>query len=148
MLGNNSNEMKKNRNPKLAINGLKPAVNLISEGTVIQGEVHSNGDIRIDGTLKGVIHSKSKVVIGSSGNVDGNIYCDSADVLGKITGTIAVKDILYLKASAIIDGDIQTGKLIVESGATFNGGCSMGSKDSVKLNEERTVQKTREQAAV
>jgi cytoskeletal protein CcmA (bactofilin family) len=118
-------------------NSLLPTVNLINEGTVIEGEIHSKGDLRIDGTLKGIVHSDSKVVIGTSGVVEGNIYCNIADIHGKIDGTITVKDILYLKSSSKVDGDIQTGKLVVETGAVFNGSCAMGSKtgDAGKNNE-------------
>lgn len=118
-------------------NGFVPAVNLISEGTEIQGEIHSNDDIRIDGTLKGVVHSKSKVVIGSTGKVDGEVYCQSADVLGKLEGTVNVEDILFLKASARIEGDIKTGKLVVESGATFDGKCHMGASGSQQAKQNR-----------
>jgi cytoskeletal protein CcmA (bactofilin family) len=122
-------------------NGIMPAVNLISEGTEIQGEIKSNDDIRIDGTLTGVIHSKSKVVIGSTGKVNGEIYCQSADVLGKLEGTVNAADILYLKTSAKIDGDIKTGKLVVESGATFNGKCHMGSSKFDQGKEKRIESK-------
>ncbi len=114
-------------------NGYSPAVNLISEGTHIEGKINSNGDLRIDGSVTGVIRSKSKVVIGTTGKVIGEIYCDSADVLGYIEGSIEVKAILYLKSSAKIKGEIQTGKLVVESGAEFNGNCQMGT-DKVNVN--------------
>lgn len=125
-------------------NGIMPAVNLISEGTEIQGEVQSNDDIRIDGTLRGTIHSKAKVVVGSTGKVVGDIYCQSADVLGKTEGTVTVEDILYLKASAHIDGDIQTGKLVVESGAVFEGNCNMGGSKEQHRKEHSIEPKQQE----
>lgn len=130
------NNTKKGKTPRANSSPVSPSVNMISEGTSIQGEVSSNGDIRIDGKLSGMVFSKSKVVIGSSGVVEGDIRCQSADVLGRITGTIEVKEILYLKSSANIQGDITTDKMVVESGAIFNGSCSMGSKQSI-VNEEK-----------
>jgi cytoskeletal protein CcmA (bactofilin family) len=131
-------------------NSLLPTVNLINEGTVIEGEIHSKGDLRIDGTLKGIVHSDSKVVIGTSGIVEGNVHCNIADIHGKIDGTITVKDILFLKSSSKIDGDIKTGKLVVETGAMFNGSCSMGSKagESEKNNEANKKITKQESATV
>ncbi len=112
------------------------AVNLIGSGTSIEGEIASDGDIRIDGKVKGTITSKSKVVIGASGSVDGDIVCENADVSGKIFGTVEAEDILFLKANAYIEGDITTTKLVVESGAKFNGNCRMGIKE-IKPNSEK-----------
>ena len=135
----------KGKNGKINSNGIMPAVNLISEGTEIQGEVKSNGDIRIDGTVSGTIHSTSKVVIGTTGKVEGEVYCQSADILGIMDGTIHVKDILFLKSSARIEGDISTGKLVVESGAIFDGNCNMGKKESA-INGEKLERKAGQQS--
>ncbi len=121
-------------------NNFSPAVNLISEGTNIAGEINSNGDIRIDGTVTGTVRSKSKVVIGTTGKVEGEIFCESADVLGSIEGSIEIKGILYLKSSARINGEIQTGKLVVESGAVFNGICRMGQGKNQLINKEQKVE--------
>jgi len=104
------------------------AFNKISEGTSIDGEVNSAGDIRIDGKVKGTLRSKAKVVIGSSGEVDGDVDCHSADVHGQVTGKLKVKDILYLKSTSRIKGDINTQKLVIESGAVFDGNCVMSDK--------------------
>lgn len=143
--------MKKQKEPQQ--NGYSPAVNLISEGTEIQGEVQCKGDIRVDGKHSGVIRSQAKVVIGSTGMVDGDVHCQSADIHGRIEGTITAKDILYLKSSARIEGDITTNKLVVESGAMWNGTCSMGNekkevKETPRLHEEKPAEPQRKQAVV
>jgi cytoskeletal protein CcmA (bactofilin family) len=100
-----------------------PSVNLIGVGTVIQGDITTNGDIRIDGALTGSIAVKGKLVIGVSGSVDGEIVCQNA---GGIKGKITVSELLTLKASAKLIGDIITNKIAIEPGATFSGSCSMG----------------------
>ncbi len=102
------------------------SVNLIGAGTVIEGEVKSNGDIRIDGHIKGSVNSKSKVVIGASGVIEGDVTCQNADISGTIKGKLICSEMLFLKSTAKIMGDITTGKLVVEAGATFTGSCSMG----------------------
>lgn len=102
------------------------SVNLIGAGTIIEGDVTTNGDIRIDGSLKGSVTVKGKLVIGVSGSIDGEAICQNADVSGTLKGKIAVTELLSLKASAKLTGDIITNKIAVEPGAIFSGSCSMG----------------------
>lgn len=102
------------------------SINLIGAGTVVEGDIKSNGDIRIDGNVIGNIVSKAKVVVGATGSIDGNVTSQNADVSGSIKGKVTVNELLFLKSSANIQGDIVTGKLVVEVGATFTGTCNMG----------------------
>ncbi|HHZ65207.1 MAG TPA: polymer-forming cytoskeletal protein [Flavobacteriales bacterium] len=115
-----------------------PSVNLIGAGTVIKGNIKSEGDIRIDGSLKGTIISKGKVVVGSTGEVEGEICCEYADISGTVKIKITVSEVLLLKPTAKLTGDIITNKLAIESGATFSGTCSMGAivKDISKSGSE------------
>ena len=96
----------------------------------------SNGDIRIDGALVGNLTAKAKILIGPEGSVDGDIEGMTADVLGKVTGKIKVKELLFLRGKATLNGDIYAGKLQIEPTATFNGQCHMGA-NIVELNTER-----------
>ena len=102
------------------------SINLIGSGTVIEGDIRSNGDLRIDGAVHGNVYSKAKVVVGSTGHVEGNINCQNADVSGTVKGKSTVNELLFLKSSSKMNGDIVTGKLVVEVGATFTGSCNMG----------------------
>lgn len=120
-------------------NSESTSVNLIGAGTIIEGDVTTSGDIRIDGSLTGSIKVKGKLVVGVSGSVDGEVICQNADMSGTLKGKIAVSELLTLKASAKLTGDIITNKIAVEPGATFSGSCSMGGviKD---IKGERTEQ--------
>jgi cytoskeletal protein CcmA (bactofilin family) len=100
-------------------------INLISNGTEITGDIKSNGDIRIDGSLTGNLSTKGKVVIGPTGKVNGEVICKNSEVSGLIEGKIIVGQLLNLKASSKILGDIVTAKLAIEPGARFSGNCSM-----------------------
>tara|TARA_B100001248_G_scaffold202246_2_gene156432 strand:- start:6138 stop:6566 length:429 start_codon:yes stop_codon:yes gene_type:complete len=104
--------------------------NMIAYGTIFEGDLKSEGDFRIEGTIKGTLITKGKVVVGNSGLVEGSLNCNNADVEGQIKGKLVVLETLSLRASAHVDGDVQTGKLAVEPGATFNANCQM--KDAVK----------------
>lgn len=102
------------------------SVNIIGVGTLIEGDITTNGDMRIDGTLTGSINVKGKLVIGVSGSVEGEIICQNADISGTIKGKIGVAELLSLKASSKLSGDIITNKIAIEPGANFSGTCSMG----------------------
>lgn len=99
---------------------------LIGAGTTLKGDVSSNSDLRIDGTIIGNIHSSAKVVIGANGVVEGDISGNQADIIGKVTGNIKVKDLLQLRGDSSVTGNLYAGKLQVEPSATFNGQCHMG----------------------
>jgi len=100
-------------------------INIVGNGTSIKGEIKCNGDMRIDGTLIGSINSKGKLVVGPSGVIEGEIACQSADFSGNIKATVNVTELLQLKASAILSGDVTTNKLAIEPGAKFTGTCKM-----------------------
>ncbi len=104
--------------------------NIIGEGSTLTGNLNSSGNIRLEGKVKGDITSSSKVACGETSIVDGNVTADNAEIAGKVTGKVNVNDLLILKSSAKIQGDISTNNLVIESGASFNGACAMGTEES------------------
>ena len=102
------------------------SINMIGVGTAIDGDISCKGDIRVDGTIKGNIYSKAKVVIGLTGSLEGVITCQNADISGILIGNISVAETLFLKSNCKVNGDIMTNKLIIEGGAQFTGNCNMG----------------------
>src|ERR1700712_753904 len=113
------------------------AASLIGAGTTLTGDINSNSDLRIDGTLVGNIISNAKVIIGANGVVQGDINGQQADILGKVTGSVKVKELLQLKGSSVIKGNIHAGKLQVEPTATFNGECHMNIIAPVAAEEKK-----------
>ena len=106
------------------------AINLISSGTDITGDIKSGGDLRIDGTLNGNLNTKGKVVIGPTGKVNGEVICKNSEVSGTVEGKITVHQLLILKVSSKIFGDIVTAKLSIEPGAIFSGNCKMSDNET------------------
>ena len=100
--------------------------NIIAKGTSIVGDIDAAGNMRIDGKIKGNIKCKSKVVTGKGSTIDGNIYAQNAEIEGDIIGLLEISEVLILKPTAVVQGDIRTAKLVVENGARFNGSCRMG----------------------
>lgn len=115
-------------NKTMATNNISdtPSLNLIGAGTIIEGDITTNRDMRIDGALTGSINVKGKLVVGASGSIDGDIVCQNADISGTIKGKINVAELLTLKSSAKLTCDINTNKFAIEPGALFSGACSMG----------------------
>lgn len=101
------------------------SASLIGSGTSLKGDITSNGDLRIDGTLIGNIICSSKIIIGANGVVEGDISGITADIMGKVTGTIKVKELLQLKSNCQVNGNLHSAKLQIEPAANFNGQCHM-----------------------
>ncbi|TVP45687.1 MAG: polymer-forming cytoskeletal protein [Mongoliibacter sp.] len=112
--------------------------NVISRETHITGDITAQGNIRIEGTVDGMVKSTSKVVIGDSSTIKGNIVSAEAEISGKVEGEVVCSDLLFLKKTAFINGNITTQKLVVENGAVFNGKCQMNSNSlTVSKSEDK-----------
>src|ERR1700748_2915168 len=123
------------------------SASLIGAGTTMKGDITSNGDLRIDGTLVGNINCSAKVVIGANGVVQGDIVGGQADIMGKVTGTIKVKDLLQLKGGSFVNGNIQAAKLQIEPTANFNGECHMApqaGREAASSNGKATPEITKD----
>lgn len=108
-----------------AVTACEGQPNRIGKSTRIKGDITSEADFRIDGTLEGTVKTTGKVVIGKEGHITGKIECTHADIEGRFNGELTVKELLSLKASALVEGTVTVGKLAVEPGATFNASCTM-----------------------
>ncbi|MFC2101557.1 polymer-forming cytoskeletal protein [Bacteroidota bacterium] len=113
-----------------------PSINLLSSGTTVKGDIKLAGDFRIDGTLVGTIDCKGKVVVGTSGVIEGEIICQNADFSGQIKAQVKVTGLLTLKESSRFSGDIITNKLAIEPGAKFSGSCQMEHNEHTQSEEK------------
>ncbi|MAN27027.1 MULTISPECIES: bactofilin family protein [Mesonia] len=125
----------------LSSEGLKEQ-NKIAQGTTITGSIEGKGSFRIEGKVEGTLKTAGKIVVGKTGYIDGEVECENADFEGKFSGKLVVKNMLSLKSTANIEGEVIIGKLSVDPDATFNAKCSM--KGGVKtLSDERGRGKTK-----
>lgn len=105
------------------------AVSRLSEGTSVVGEVNSTGDIRVDGHVKGKMYSEGRIVVGEHASIEGTLLCSNLDLWGKIEGDVYVKELLSLKGTSVVTGNLHVRKLQVEIGAELNGTCKMISEE-------------------
>jgi len=114
--------------------------NVIAKETTIKGDITTFGNIRIEGTVEGTLTSKTKIVIGDSASLEGNIDTKEAEIAGRIKGVVKCSEILYLKKTAVIDGDIYTKKLVIENGAVFNGICKMTEIEAMEQSQKESTE--------
>lgn len=136
MFGSNDNSKDNRKAAAAASANAGQSNNSLVNGTRIEGAIFTESDIRIDGKVVGTVHSKGKVVIGSTGHIEGEIQCRNAVIEGRFTGTIVVTELLQVKETAVIDGEVSTSKLLVHAGSTFNVTCKMGAQRAKELKRE------------
>tara|TARA_B110001454_G_scaffold218875_1_gene248366 strand:- start:1306 stop:1719 length:414 start_codon:yes stop_codon:yes gene_type:complete len=120
--------------------------NVVAKNTTIVGDIKSDGDFRIDGTLEGTLITDGRVIIGTNGFIKGKVEATNADIEGKFSGELLVSNTLTIKTTADISGTVVIGKLSVEPGASFNATCAMkgavkelNSSDEQKRHSEKTA---------
>ncbi|NNE25797.1 MAG: polymer-forming cytoskeletal protein [Saprospiraceae bacterium] len=123
----------------------KSAINTLVNGTKIEGTITAQNDIRIDGTVDGTLNCSGKLIIGAEGHVEGQASCQNAVIEGHFQGTLIVNDVLDVRENANVVGEIKTGKLNIQNGATFNGNCDMGNK--IKSIPQSPQNHTQEEAS-
>ncbi len=113
------------------------SINILGAGTSVKGEINANGDFRIDGSLIGTINAKGKLVIGATGSVEGEIICQNADFSGNVKASVNVMEMLSLKSTSKLTGDIVVNKLSIEPGAQFSGSCNMNTAKNTTLFSQK-----------
>lgn len=126
MFGNNSKKDNGQMNSSASEISSSGGINSLGHGTKLVGDLSAQTDIRIDGDLEGNLKCEGKLILGPKGSIKGIIECQSAVIEGTVSGTLKIKDLLQVKESARITGEISTDKLMVQSGAVFNVKCEMG----------------------
>jgi len=101
-----------------------PSINMLGAGSEVNGDITIDGDLRIDGKISGNILCSGKLLISSFGYVEGTIKCKNAEISGDVIGSINATDLITLKETSKLNGDIVAGKLIVEAGAILTMKCS------------------------
>jgi len=94
-------------------------INRIVEGTLIEGEIRCESNIRIDGSFVGNLTTKGRLVIGPAGRIEGTVNCQNAEIEGLVKGKLFVQQMLSLKGTAKVEGDIFTDSPITNKEMPF-----------------------------
>ncbi len=106
------------------------ALNSLVQGTFVEGKLKATNDIRVDGTINGELFCDAKVIIGPSGVVEGTVKCTNAVIEGRFKGNLTVKELLNIRESAKVVGEVSYGKLVVQSGAVISGSYKVAGEGS------------------
>lgn len=98
---------------------------LLGAGSVFDGKLHFEGQVRIDGTFTGEITTTDTLVIGEGAKVSATINCGSVEIKGDITGNVNASDSIVLRATARVQADIYAPSLVIDKGAVFEGNSRM-----------------------
>lgn len=110
-------------------------INNIGAGTTIEGDIKTEGDIRIDGKILGNILSKGRLVTGPNSSIIGDIVCTNGNIDGTVKGNIQVLEVLKVTKTANIDGNITSKKLIVDEGAVIQAKITMSGAQNLSVNK-------------
>lgn len=105
---------------------------IVGPSVKIEGDLKSNGNLRIDGTVIGKVHTAQNLFVGESANIAADVDAENATVYGVVQGNIKVSANLILGPTGKIIGDINCGRLKVEDGAYFAGKCQMKDKPAIE----------------
>jgi cytoskeletal protein CcmA (bactofilin family) len=123
MLGMNKKEKAQTNNPSPSMSS--NALNSLVAGTKMEGTLNATSDIRIDGELVGKLYCTGKLIVGVDGRIEGEVVCENAVIEGTIIGKLKVKELLNIRETGKIEGDVDPGKLNIQAGAVFNVTCTM-----------------------
>ena len=102
------------------------SISIIAPGTKIKGDCETDGTLRVEGTVEGMIKAAKAVVVGKDGVVVGDIATQDAVIGGKVTGTVVAESRLELQATCVIDGEIRARRVKLDEGGKVNGTVNMG----------------------
>lgn len=144
MFGSNNTKKDASKGGSIIPSSTSHSLNSLVQGTMVEGTVRSESDIRIDGTVKGNLHCKAKVIIGPSGVIEGEVKCQNAVIEGQFEGTLFVEETLHIKETARVTGELAAAKLIVQPGATINGSFDMSGGQPKGSHHSNGVLKSKE----
>ena len=118
---------------------LVDSTSFFAKGVRMEGNIHANNDIRIEGTIEGNIHTGKKVIVGTTGSIIGNVNATNIYLMGEVSGDILISGLARIGETARINGTITADKLQIEPGAIIEAAIkrfSSTTKMEIQGNEE------------
>ena len=103
---------------------------VISQGTVIKGEINSNDALLVDGQVEGHMTVKNMITVGKDGRITADVTATALEIHGKIIGDVVATDRVSIERSGSVEGNIRSPKLMISEGAHFKGNIDMSQKSS------------------
>ncbi len=117
-----------------------PAETVVGPSVKIQGDLNSEGNIRIEGSVSGKVKTSQSVHVGEAAKIVADIHAGNAIIAGELQGNLKISSNLILQSTARVSGDISCAILRVEDGAQFTGKCVMGNVNKTSKTEPEPEQ--------
>jgi cytoskeletal protein CcmA (bactofilin family) len=114
-----------------------------SAGTRIEGTLELDGEVKLEGHIKGKVSGTGVIIVGERADLQADIFAPTIVVHGMVRGQVHASDRLELHRTAQVKGMIQAARIRIDEGAAFEGECRMTSKDAVKTDDKRPAPVTR-----
>lgn len=98
---------------------------IVGASVKIEGDLVSEGDIKVDGVVSGKIKTSKNLYVGPTAKIEADVDAGSAVLAGIIKGDIKVRENLQIEETGKVDGNITCGRLTIADGAHFTGSCTM-----------------------
>ena len=112
-------------------------ISLLGKGTEVAGDISFSGGMRVDGTIRGTVHTEGSLIIGASGLIDAEVSVRNISINGEFRGIIRASDRVEIHKDGKVFGDIYPPCLIIEAGATFEGRCNMSEMEEKDKNSSK-----------
>lgn len=103
-----------------------PSLSVIASGMRVEGELVTDGVVKIEGTVVGTVRAGEQVLVAKGGIVEGDIHTREAVLGGEVRGTILAHERVEVQATSVVHGDIGTQRIMVQEGGEVNGHVRMG----------------------
>lgn len=117
---------------------------IIGPSVSVEGNFTGNGNIIVEGEVKGSLKTKGYIKASETSTIVANIQAGNAEIAGRAQGNIKIKETLDIKETAVIDGDIDVGSVSVAMGAMINGNIKM-KNDRVRADNREAAEEEAEE---
>ncbi|HSM36421.1 MAG TPA: polymer-forming cytoskeletal protein [Longimicrobiales bacterium] len=107
--------------PQVATGSNDGVISIVGSGMKVNGDVETEGTIRIEGRVEGTVRAGKAVVVGKDGRIKGDIFTQDAVVGGEVNGTIVAESRIELQATCVVDGEIRARRIQLDEGGRVNG---------------------------
>lgn len=104
------------------------ALSIIANGTIVSGDVKTDGTVKIEGEVLGNVHAGQQVLLARGSRVKGDVQTREAVIGGLVEGAIHALERVEIQATAVVLGDITTQRIVIAEGGQVNGGLVMTKK--------------------
>lgn len=123
-------------------------VSVIGPTLRFKGELSANEDLVIEGQIEGTIaHQDKNLTIGKGGRVKADIRAKCVEILGEVEGDVRGDEVVRMRSSAVVTGNISSPLITMDEGAHFTGSIDMSAKESAKA-ETKTKKQAQNSAKV